>query len=748
MDDTTATPVSATFDPGGPYEGLLSEHSRGLLVASRISAEVANARGYMQITEKAQLRHAGYGSSQLHVPGLLIPLHHVRGVVHGSQYRPVEPRHGSDGRPIKYETPHRMRMVVDCPKAVRPHLGNPTRPLFVTEGVRKTDSIVTAGFDALALLGVWNWRGRNGHDGLTALPDWEDVAFRSGDGVPRDVYVVYDSDVMLNPSVHEALRRFGAFLTGRGARVGYVYLPAGPDNGKVGADDFIAAGHRVEELFMLAESASRPPAGERTVVKARPDLPPQDGAALLGEVAVFVERYMALPKLDTEDPGYALATVALWVAHTHLLGAFESTPRLAALSAEWGSGKTRLLEAIAPLVPNVMEAVNCTPAALFRAVADQDNRPVILFDEIDTVFGSKALPHEELRGLINAGHRKGKYAYRCVGEGTNQEVRAFPAYAAMALAGLGTLPDTVMSRAIVLRMRRRLPEETVTPFRAREAEPAGHALRDRLAVWADQVCEYAANHIPVMPEEVTDRPADVWEPLLVVADLAGGLWPGLARQACAAFVKAAAAEMAEASVGVQLLRDLRIVFADRPALFTETILANLTNRELFPEALWLEFHHGLPLSARGLARLLRPYGVRPGQVRINLSNRNGYLARDLADAWARYVPSPSPGNPLHGLHPSSEPVPDGLQQGLHVEDAGLRVKDGAEPLTRQVDHVDHSRGREATRPRNQRPGQPCGIEGCDRTDTHPYLRGPLCPEHKPGVVHEKPANSGSRNVNE
>ena len=133
----------------------------------------------------------------------------------------------------------------------------------------------------------------------------------------------------------------------------------------------------------------------------------RDGAAALDEVRAFIGRFCALPA----EHAYTAAT--LWAAHAHVLDAFDSTPRLAFLSPEPGSGKTRALEILTLLVPWPMHAVNATPAALFRSVADKATRRTILFDEIDTIFGPKAKEHEELRGLLNAGHRRSGVAYRC-----------------------------------------------------------------------------------------------------------------------------------------------------------------------------------------------------------------------------------------------------------------------------------------------------------------------------------------------
>ena len=352
----------------------------------------------------------------------------------------------------------------------------------------------------------------------------------------------------------------------------------------------------------------------------------RDGAAALDDTRAFIARFCALP---TE---HAYTAVTLWTAHAWALEAFDSTPRLAFLSPEPGSGKTRALEILTLLVPWPMHAVNATPAALFRSVADPASRRTILFDEIDTIFGPKAKEHEELRGLLNAGHRRSGVAYRCVGEGTRQEVVAFPAYAAVALAGLGKLPDTILTRSIVIRMRRRAPHEHVEPYRARIHEPEGKKAGQLLGDWAKGAAEQMAGSWPDMPPGVADRPADVWEPLLVVADAAGGCWPGRARQACAWLVKDNAAR--GISLGIRLLADLRDIFDGARALATEDILGQLYALDTAP---WADLK-GQPLDARGLARVLDPYDIYPCKVKVGGRPLQGYRAEHLADAWTRYLP--------------------------------------------------------------------------------------------------------------
>ncbi len=362
---------------------------------------------------------------------------------------------------------------------------------------------------------------------------------------------------------------------------------------------------------------------------------PIDGAALLDEIEHFHRRFNAFPTQA------AYVAVTLWDAHTHLLDCFESTPRLAFLSPEPGSGKTRALEICGTLVPSPMVAVNASPAALFRAVSGLEGRPTILFDEIDTVFGPKAKDNEELRGLLNAGHRRTGVSYRCVGDGGQQTVQAFPSYAAVAVAGLGWLPDTILTRSVVIRMRRRAPNEHVESFRSRIHEPQGHALRDRLATWANTVRDRVQGAFPEMPEGVTDRPADVWEPLLAVADAAGGNWPQRAREACAELVAAATAGD-KASLGIRLLTDLRdTVFCGADRMPTAQILAGLNAMD---EAPWADLD-GKPLDSRQLAKRLGEYVTADNQP---IKARNirtaegsvvkGYYAADLRDAWARYCP--------------------------------------------------------------------------------------------------------------
>lgn len=354
------------------------------------------------------------------------------------------------------------------------------------------------------------------------------------------------------------------------------------------------------------------------------------GAAVLDDLRAFLTRFVAFPTRS------ASTAVALWAAHAHLVTAFESTPRLALLSPEPGSGKTRTLEVLELLVPRPMPVLNASTAAIFRSI--QAVKPTLLLDEVDAVFGrhGKDDPAEDLRGLLNAGHRQGASIPRCVGQ--SQEVRQFPVFAAVALAGLGDLPDTLMSRSVIIRMRRRAPGERVEPFRHRTHKAEGEWLRERLEHWADSIRSEISDAWPQLPEGVVDRPADVWEPLLAVADAAGGHWPSTAREACVELVKVA--ETREASLGVRLLGDLRSVFGERSTMATKAILDALHG---MVEAPWNDLR-GKPLDTRRLARMLDGYGIGSTALWIDGKTLRGYKREDLWDAWNRYLP-PAPAGP-------------------------------------------------------------------------------------------------------
>jgi hypothetical protein len=227
-------------------------------MASAISDDVLIARGYQTVTKKSELADLGFPERQRIVPTLLMPVWSIAGGDATYQHRPDGPRH-REGKPLKYETPAKSGMAVDVNPLIVEKVRDPRVPLVITEGIKKADAAISAGLCCVALLGVWNWRGANEHGGLTALPDWEMVAFKHKDGTPREVSICFDSDVVLKRPVYEAMRRLAALVEKRGAAVTFIYLPDGPDGQKVGLDDYLAAGHSRADVLARRDPTLRQP---------------------------------------------------------------------------------------------------------------------------------------------------------------------------------------------------------------------------------------------------------------------------------------------------------------------------------------------------------------------------------------------------------------------------------------------------------------------------------------------------------
>ena len=354
-----------------------------------------------------------------------------------------------------------------------------------------------------------------------------------------------------------------------------------------------------------------------------------DGAGLLDRIHAFARRFICYPS------DHASTSHVLWIVHTHLMEAWFSTPRLAVLSPEPGSGKSRVLEITAMLVPNPLLSVNSSAAYILWKVSDQANRPTILYDEIDTIFGPAARGNEDLRGMVNAGYRRGAVVGRCNTERGKVQPVELATYAAVAMGGLGNLPDTIMSRSVIIRMRKRAASEKAEPFQPRIHELQAEALRSELAEWAASIAGLAEMAQPAMPDCIADRNADVWGPLFTVADLAGGAWPEAVRMAATDAVMSAKASE-RPSLGAQLLADIYACLGEADRITTADLLDRLLADD---EAPWGDLR-GRKIDARKLAEMLREYGIRSSTIRMpNGQTPKGYKREAFHDAWKRYLPT-------------------------------------------------------------------------------------------------------------
>jgi len=344
---------------------------------------------------------------------------------------------------------------------------------------------------------------------------------------------------------------------------------------------------------------------------------------VLEDTSSFIRRFVVLS--DEQ-----LAAVALWTAHTHAIGAADTTPYIAVTSAEKRSGKTRLLEVIELLVHEALPTANISDAALFRAI--NELTPTLLLDEVDSIFGPKARDREDLRGMLNAGYRRGAVARR-MGGPKMTTLEAFPVFCPKVFAGIGELPDTLNDRSIRIRLERRTRDEPIDRFRRRDVGPDAEMLHDRIADWLDPQLDELLALRPHLPDELDDRAQDCWEPLLAIAELAGGDWPRRARHA--ALLLSGNGARDDESLTAQLLADVRGVLeaSGESRYRTADLIEKLAEIEESPWGDW----RGKPITAHALSRLLKPFGIRTMPVWADGQTVRGYKVEQFADAFHRVL---------------------------------------------------------------------------------------------------------------
>jgi putative DNA primase/helicase len=343
------------------------------------------------------------------------------------------------------------------------------------------------------------------------------------------------------------------------------------------------------------------------------------------EITSIVRRFATMPS-------YGETLFTLWVAMTHLAGELDCMPMLFVTSPAPNCGKSTVLDLVERFAAKPLVGSNASAAALFRII--EQEAPTLILDEVDTYMKTD----ESIRGIINSGHtRRGAFVLRCDKSGEGEfSAKRFSTWCPKALGGIGHLPHTIEDRSLIIQMERKLPGEmSIEPLRQFHFFDA---TRERLATWAQAAGPALVESIkrgrPEMPAGLSNRAADNWEPLFVIAALAGGLWPALARGAVADYVKTISPNL---SYGLELLNDLRDVFAktNLEAMPTGTLVEMLIGDDARP---WVECNHGKPMTGRTLAKMLKPYGIYPQVLWSDGSTIRGYQRAPFASVWERYLP--------------------------------------------------------------------------------------------------------------
>lgn len=347
-------------------------------------------------------------------------------------------------------------------------------------------------------------------------------------------------------------------------------------------------------------------------------------AELIADVMETLRRYVVMspPKL---------LVVAVWIVHTHCIQSAEQTPYLAITSPEKQCGKSRLLDLLELLAARAWLTVLPSDAVVYRYV--NQKQPTMLLDEIDAIFNPRTADrYEGLRALLNSGHRRGAKVPRCVGA-TNKIVE-FSTFCPKALAGIGSLPDTVADRSLPIRLERRTREEPVEKFLRHEAQPDAEELHNRISEWAEQNRDALAGEHPEMPDELSDRMQEGCEVLVAIADRLG--CGEELRSALVALLCADRLDDRE-SLRLRLLRDVKSAFDAEGTrrLSTARLLARL-NADA--EAPWGTYY-GRGMDAHDFSKLLAPYGIKSTTVNLGKGKprAKGYKREDFYQVWERYA---------------------------------------------------------------------------------------------------------------
>lgn len=350
---------------------------------------------------------------------------------------------------------------------------------------------------------------------------------------------------------------------------------------------------------------------------------PVAGAELLDDIAGAIRRYVIADAATIQ-------AAALWATFTWLIDSVQVAPIANITAPEKRCGKSIMLTALGNLVNRKLQVSNIAPAALFRSIELWS--PTLLIDEVDAFLRD----NEEARGILNAGFtRDSAVVIRCVGD--DHMPTPFRVWGAKALCGIGKIADTLADRSIPLRLRRKLPGEATEVLR--HSDPALWTnLRSRMMRFAQDNAEQIGKARPATINGLNDRANDCWEPLLAIAEAAGGEWPSIARQAARSLHEI---EDDSPSVGMELLNDIKTILDTKQAnkMFSATLLEHLMADD---EAPWPTWNRGKPMTARQLSTKLGEFGIKSKDIRIGTINKKGYDRADFSEAFTRYLSAETP----------------------------------------------------------------------------------------------------------
>ncbi len=342
-----------------------------------------------------------------------------------------------------------------------------------------------------------------------------------------------------------------------------------------------------------------------------------DGAMLLNSISEELSKYIILPEGAAE-------AIAAWTVLTYCQDAFRILPLLGIISPVKRCGKTLLLETLQGIVNKGLTASNISPPAVFRTV--DKYHPTLLIDEADTFLKD----NNELRGVFNSGHTR-TTAFVIRVEGENHEPVKFSTWGPKAISMIGTLPDTLKDRSIIIKLRRKTLNENTAKLDI-DFEAECFDIRRKCQRWANDNLDELSITRPDIPQTNSDRMTDNWMPLFAIAEVAGDSWPELIRKSMLGMF-----DSTDDSTGPKLLQDIQDIFDSHlgERIFSDDLVEALKDKKESP---WCDWNRGKGLTQNGLARQLKPFSIKSKTMRIGENLKKGYELDSFNDAFKRYIP--------------------------------------------------------------------------------------------------------------
>lgn len=333
-------------------------------------------------------------------------------------------------------------------------------------------------------------------------------------------------------------------------------------------------------------------------------------ARVLNAIENLFDKHLVYPSREERDAA-VVWTLASWVAEK-----FDNFPRLYFRAAEYGAGKSVAAEAVGRLSRESHEMVGVTQSVLYRLIENAEKPPTLFIDEADNIFGTagSSSSHQELLGIMNKGFHRNGTVYRSRG---TDDVQQFRCFSPMILAGKGILPRAMMTRSITVSMRKPIEGETFVPYKDRIHRPFFDAVKEAIDKWTGSTeARSLGTEFPTMPSNVKHRDADVWEPLVMLADAAGGEWPERIRKAATILVDRQDVKE-EVPVGTKLVQTLARLLKESEKVPMDVVADELR------------------LTPRALGKVAREMGLDPSPIgRVDGKSAKGFTREQYSDAFS------------------------------------------------------------------------------------------------------------------